>query len=58
VGDEEPVERAEKCLEGAEELEEGDLRKASEKLWGACALMANAHALAKRGVRIESHRDL
>ena len=64
--DEDPIERAGKYLEGAEELlkqsrrelEEGDLRQASEKVWGACALAIKAHALAKRGVRLESHRDL
>ena len=66
TGDEDPIERAGKYLEGAEELvkqsrrelEEGDLRQASEKVWGACALAIKAHALAKRGVRLESHRDL
>ena len=66
MSDEEPVERAEKYLKGAEELveearrelEEGDLRQASEKIWGACALAIKAHALAKRGVMLESHRDL
>ena len=40
------------------ELEKGDLRQASEKIWGACALAIKAHALAKKGVRLESHRDL
>ena len=66
TGDEDPIERAGKYLEGAEELvkqsrrelEEGDLRQASEKVWVACALAIKAHALAKRGVRLESHRDL
>jgi len=41
-----------------EELERGDLRQASEKTWGACALAIKAHALARKGRRIESHRDL
>jgi len=66
TGDEDPIERAGKYLEGAEELvrqsrrelKEGDLRQASENVWGACALAIKAHALAKRGVRLESHRDL
>jgi len=40
------------------ELEKGNLRQASEKIWGACALAIKAHALAKKGVRLESHRDL
>ena len=64
--DEDPAEAAEEYLLGAEELLEqageelrkGDLRQASEKIWGACALAIKAHALAKRGTRIESHRDL
>ena len=66
TGDEDPIERAGKYIEEAEELvrqsrrelKEGDLRQASEKVWGACALAIKAHALAKRGVRLESHRDL
>ncbi len=41
-----------------EELEKGDLRQASEKIWGACALAIKAHALARRRRRLESHRDL
>ena len=51
-----PVEGAGKYLEGAEELleqareelEKGDLRQASEKIWGACALAVKAHALTRR----------
>ena len=66
MSDEEPVECAERYLEGAEELvkeaqrelEERDLRQASEKIWEACALAIKAHALAKRGMKLESHRDL
>ena len=57
---------ARKYLEGArellrqarEELERGDLRQASEKVWGACALAIKAHALARKGVRLESHGEL
>jgi len=41
-----------------EELEKGDLRQASEKIWGACALAIKAHALARKGLRLESHREL
>jgi len=41
-----------------EELGKGDLRRASEKIWGACALAVKAHALARRGLKLESHRDL
>jgi len=61
-----PEERAREYIEAArdlvaqarEELEKGDLRQASEKIWGACALAIKAHALAKKGLRLESHRDL
>ena len=61
-----PGERAREYIEAArdllaqtrEELEKGDLRQASEKIWGACALAIKAHALAKKGVKLESHRDL
>ena len=55
-----------KYLEGAEELlkqaseevKRGNLRQASKKIWGACALAIKAHALAKKGIKLESHRDL
>ena len=40
------------------ELERGNLRQASEKIWSACALAIKAHALARKGLRIESHQDL
>jgi uncharacterized protein (UPF0332 family) len=46
------VEQAEK------ELKNGDLRQASEKIWSACALAIKAHALAKKGLKLETHRDL
>ena len=66
MSDKDPIECAGEYLEGAEELvkeaqrelEEGDLRQASKKIWGACALAIKAHALAKRGMRLEFHRDL
>jgi len=61
-----PVEGASKYIRGAEELIEqarqelkkNDLRQASEKIWGACALAIKAHAPAKKGIKLESHRDL
>ena len=66
IRDIDPIEGAEKYLEGAKELleqarkelEKEDLRQASEKIWGACALAIKAHALAKKGVKLESHKDL
>jgi uncharacterized protein (UPF0332 family) len=64
--DEDPQEAWRRYLEGAVELLEraeaelkgGDLRQASEKIWGACALAIKAHAMAKKGLRLESHADL
>jgi uncharacterized protein (UPF0332 family) len=64
--DEDPREAWRRYLEGAvqlldraeAELRRGDLRQASEKIWGACALAIKAHALAKKGLRLESHADL
>jgi len=61
-----PEERVREYIEAArslitqarEELERGDLRQASEKIWGACALAIKAHALARKGLRLESHREL
>jgi len=61
-----PEERARVYIEAArdlvvqagEELEKGDLRQASEKIWDACGLAIKAHALARRGLKLESHRDL
>lgn len=48
-----------KLLEEAEEeLEKGDLRQASEKVWGACALSIKAYASPKEGERLESHGEL
>lgn len=53
------IEAATSLLEQArEELEKGDLRQASEKIWGACALAIKAYALARDGLRLESHKDL
>jgi hypothetical protein len=64
--DEDPQEAWRRYLEGAvqlleraeAELKGGDLRQASEKIWGACALAIKAHAMAKKGLRLESHADL
>ena len=40
------------------EVEGGDLRQASEKIWGACALAVKAYAYARDGRRITSHGEL
>ena len=64
--DEDPREVWRRYLEGAIELLEraeaelrrGELRQASEKIWGACVLAIKAHALAKKGLRLGSHADL
>ena len=61
-----PVRSFEKYIEGAEELLEqareefnkNNLRQASEKIWGVCALAIKAHALARKGRRLLSHADL
>jgi len=61
-----PKERVREYLEATrslisqarEELERGDLRQASEKIWDACALAIKAYALARKGLRLESHREL
>ena len=41
-----------------EELEKDDLKQASEEIWSTCALAIKAHALARKGKRIESHAEL
>jgi len=41
-----------------EELKRGDLRQASEKIWGAAALAIKAYAYAKEGRRLSSHGEL
>jgi uncharacterized protein (UPF0332 family) len=61
-----PDERAREYIESAsalleqakEELQKGDLRQASEKVWGACALAIKAHAVARKGLVLKSHADL
>ncbi|MBS7633910.1 PaREP1 family protein [Candidatus Bathyarchaeota archaeon] len=66
VGDLDPSVLFRRYIEGALDLihqarlefERGDLRQASEKIWGACALAIKSHALYERGRKIESHADL
>ncbi|WP_148678595.1 PaREP1 family protein [Thermoproteus uzoniensis] len=41
-----------------EELRAGDLRQASEKIWGAAALAVKAYAYWREGVRLASHGEL
>jgi len=53
------IEAAESLLEEArEELEEGDVRQAAEKLWGAAALAVKAYAWWRSGKRLTSHKEL
>mgnify|MGYP000241628366 FL=1 len=53
------LEEAQQLLEQAkEELKKQNLRQASEKIWGACALAIKAHAMARKGIKPQSHRDL
>ncbi len=53
------IEVAEYMLNQAErELEKGDLRQASEKIWGAAALSVKAYAYWKEAKRLASHREL
>ena len=66
LSDYNPSERVEKYIKGArelinqarEEFKRGNLRQASEKIWGSCALAIKAHALAKKGITLKSHREL
>jgi len=44
--------------QAAEELEKGDLRQASEKIWGSAALAVKALAVEREGRRITSHGEL
>jgi len=53
------IESASTLIEQAkEELRKGDLRQASEKVWGACALAIMVHAAARKGLVLKSHADL
>ena len=64
--DSDPREAFDKYLRGArellelakEELMRNNLRQASEKIWGACALAIKAYVLARYSKRVESHREL
>ncbi len=66
AGDLDPPERAGEYLEAARglleqarrELEEGDVRQAAEKLWGAAALAVKAYASWREGKRLTSHGEL
>ena len=61
-----PRDRADKYIEASlelleqarKELDKGDLRQASGKIWGAVALGIKAHAYVKVGRRLSSHREL
>ncbi|MGC8932409.1 MAG: PaREP1 family protein [Candidatus Methanodesulfokora sp.] len=61
-----PPQLSERCIEGSldlinqarEELERGDLRQASEKIWESCALVIKAYAAWKHNRRIKSHAEL
>ena len=66
IKNQDPVQRGREYIEASidlirqaeKELERGDLRQASEKIWGACALAIKAHALVKKSLRLGSHKDL
>ncbi len=66
AADVDPTSRAEAYWETAEfllkqateELAKGDLRQASEKIWGAAALAVKAVAYKREGRRITSHGEL
>jgi len=44
--------------QASHKLERDNPRQAGEKIWSACALAIKAHALVKKGKRIESHAEL
>ena len=44
--------------QAGEELARGDLRQASEKLWGSAALAVKATACGGKGRRLAGHREL
>jgi uncharacterized protein (UPF0332 family) len=53
------IDAAREMLEQAKkELGSGDLRQASEKIWGAAALALKAHAYARERRRLASHSEL
>ncbi len=61
-----PEDRAKKYIDVAlelleqarEELERNDLRQASEKIWGSCALAIKAYAFWREKRHLESHSEL
>lgn len=61
-----PTIKAEKYIECAlnlleqarMELDKGDVRQASEKIWGAVALAVKSYALEREGKKLTSHREL
>ena len=61
-----PRDRAKKYIEASlelleqakEELNKGDLRQASEKIWGAAALAIKAYAFWREGKVLTKHTDL
>ena len=53
------IDAAREILEQAKkELGSGDLRQASEKIWGAAALAVKAHAYARERRRLASYTEL
>ena len=66
IQDLDPHDRAREYIESAKELliqahkelEEGDLRQAAEKLWGATALTVKAYAWWKESRKLSSHGEL
>jgi uncharacterized protein (UPF0332 family) len=53
------IDAAREMLEQAKkELGSGDLKQASEKIWGAAALAVKAHAYARERRRLASHSEL
>jgi uncharacterized protein (UPF0332 family) len=53
------IDAAREMLEQAKkELGSGDLKQASEKIWGAAALAVKAHAYARERRRLASHAEL
>ena len=45
-------------IQSRKELEEGNIRQAAEKAWGASALAVKAYALLREGRRLSSHGEL
>jgi len=66
TGDLDPVDKAKRYAEAAEELleqageelEKGDLRQASEKIWGSAALIVKAYAFRRERKTLIKHSQL